>query len=208
MKMSKLEGIKLLEMLELPTIKRLNIVQILDGKIPLNEGISLRLSPKGNNFDRNVYLPSIHNCQNLETIKKFIILYNNNYNIFAHYTVSPEVIGSVSKMNFADSIVIETYKNFDHRKKEIIDNRVTIPLLFGRIWISKMQIEKKDEHDLINFKKVFSILKDIPFEEYDMEYVIQNGKLVLTDLTLPNTREYQKYKHCFLENRNSKDMSL
>ena len=62
MKMTKIEGLQLLESLKLPTVNRLDIKQILNGQIPLEQGLSLRVSPKDSNFDRNVYLPSIHNC--------------------------------------------------------------------------------------------------------------------------------------------------
>ncbi len=199
MRMSKLEGIQLLEKLRLPTIKRLNLEQLVNAEIPLKEGVSVRVSPKGHTFDRNVYLPSIHNCTNIEAIKKFV---NNNkmYDIFAHYTVKPEVIGSVSKLNHTSSIVLETYSDFNKRKMEIIDNRVIIPIICDRIWISKMEMLKKDKDDFKNFKKVIMFLNDIPFEQYDIEYVIQNGEVILTDLTLPDIREYKSYKD-FFENK-------
>ena len=198
MKMSKLEGIQLLENLKLPTINRLDIGQILDGQIPLNEGVSVRVSPKGNSFDRNVYLPSIHNCDDIDAIKEFIYMHKN-YNIFAHYTVKPEVIGSISKLEHTKSIVIETYRDFNERKIGIIDNRVTIPIMFDRLWISKMEILKKDVNDFKNFKKVILLLNNIPFEQYDIEYVIQDGEVIFTDLTLPDIKEYQSYKSFFLE---------
>lgn len=198
MKMSKLEGIQILEKLKLPTINRLDIGKILNGQIPLNEGVSVRVSPKGSSFDRNVYLPSIHNCDDIEAIKEFIDMHKN-YNIFAHYTVKPEVIGSISKLEHTKSIVIETYRDFNERKIGIIDNRITIPIMFDRLWISKMEILKKDVNDFKNFKKVIWILNNIPFEQYDIEYVIQDGEVILTDLTLPDVKEYQSYKNFFLE---------
>ena len=198
MKMSKLEGIQILEKLKLPTINRLDIGKILNGQIPLNEGVSVRVSPKGSSFDRNVYLPSIHNCDDIEAIKEFIDMHKN-YNIFAHYTVKPEVIGSISKLEHTKSIVIETYRDFNERKIGIIDNRITIPIMFDRLWISKMEILKKDVNDFKNFKKVIWILNNIPFEQYDIEYVIQDGEVILTDLTVPDVKEYQSYKNFFLE---------
>ena len=198
MKMSKLEGIQLLENLNLPTINRLDINQIIDGRISVDEGVSVRVSPKGSTFDKNVGLPSMHNCKDIEQIKEFINS-NRRYNIFAHYTVKPEVIGSISKLEHTQSIVIETYRDFYERKKEIIDNRVIIPILFDRLWISKMEILKKDEKDFRNFKKVILLLKDIPFKQYDIEYVIQNGDVILTDLTLPNVKEYHSYNDFFRE---------
>lgn len=199
MKMSKLEGIQLLEELKLPTIKRLNIEKLVNGEIPLRDGVSVRVSPKGHVFDRNVYLPSIHNCTDIDAIKQFLNK-NRMYDIFAHYTVKPETIGSISKLNHTSSIILETYSDFNKRKMEIIDNRVIIPIIYDRIWISKMEMLKKDENDFKNFKKVILLLSDIPFEQYDIEYVIQNGEVILTDLTLPDVREYQNYK-AFLKSK-------
>ena len=199
MKMSKLEGIQLLEELKLPTIKKLNIEKLINGEIPLRDGVSVRVSPKGYAFDRNVYLPSIHNCTDIDTIKKFLNK-NRMYDIFAHYTVKPETIGSISKLNHTSSIILETYSDFNKRKMEIIDNRVIIPIICDRVWISKMKMLKKDENDFKNFKKVILLLSDIPFEQYDIEYVIQDGNVILTDLTLPDVKEYQNYKS-FLNNK-------
>lgn len=201
MKMSKLEGIQLLENLKLPTVNRLDINQILNGKVSLDRGLSLRVSPKGNNFDRNVYLPSIHNCDDMNTIKEFISM-NKKYNVFAHYTVKPEVIGSISKLKHTKSIIIETYRDFYDRKKEIINNRVVIPIMFDRIWISKMDMLKKNKNDFKNFKKVILLLDKIPFKQYDIEYVIQNGEVIFTDLTLPDIKEYESYKVFFEEKKN------
>lgn len=198
MKMTKLEGLQLLECLKLPTVNRLDIGQILDGQIPLDQGLSVRVSPKGSTFDRNVYLPSIHNCSDINEIKAFIDAHKN-YNIFAHYTVNPEVIGSISKLEHTKSVIIETYRNFYERKKEIIDNRVVIPIICDKLWISKMEILKKDEKDFKNFKKVILLLNNIPFGQYDIEYVIQNDEVIFTDLTLPDFKEYQSYKSFFVE---------
>ena len=59
MKISKLEGVKLLSELNMPTVKLLDIRQILEGKEPLKEGISVRLSLKSKLVKWNVGLPSI-----------------------------------------------------------------------------------------------------------------------------------------------------
>ena len=37
-------------------------------------------------------------------------------------------------------------------------------------------------------------LKGIPFSQYEMEYVIENGDVVFMDFTVANNREYQVYK--------------
>lgn len=201
MKMTKMEGLRLLECLKLPTVSKLDIGQILNGQISLEQGLSLRVSPKGTNFDRNVYLPSIHNCSDINEIRAFIDA-NKGYNIFAHYTVKPEVIGSISRLKHTQSVIIETYKNFEDRKKEIIDNRVVIPILDDKLWISKMDLLKKDVNDFKNFKKIILHLNDIPFKQYDIEYVIQNDEVIFTDLTLPDYKEYQSYRSFFIERQN------
>lgn len=201
MKMTKIEGLQLLEILKLPTLKILDIKQILDGQISLEQGLSLRVSPKESNFATNVCLPSIHNCSDINAIISFIEA-NKNYNIFAHYTVKSEVIGSISKLEHTHSIIIETYKNFEERKREIINNRVTIPIFYDKLWISKMEILKKDENDFKNFEKIILFLKDIPFKQYEIEYVIQNGKVIFTDLILPDIKEYKNYKMFFIEKQN------
>ena len=43
-----------------------------------------------------------------------------------------------------------------------------------------MEMLKKDENDFKNFKKVILLLSDMPFEQYDIEYVIQNREVILT----------------------------
>lgn len=200
MKLTKLEGIKFLEELNLPTVERIDINQIVEGQISIDNGISVRVSPKSNNSKWNVYLPSIHGCKNREEVKKFV-KDNSQYEIFAHETVKPEVIGSISKLQHTKSIVIETYKNFQQRKEEIIDNRMTIPIFADRLWISHLELLNKNKEDFMNFKKVIIYLKDIPFEQYDLEYIIQNGEVIFTDLTLPDNKEYNSYKKFLLDNK-------
>lgn len=190
MKFNKEDGITFLEQFKIPTIQKINIDDLLSGKIPIKNGLSVRVSPKDKSQKINVYLPSIHNCKDINEIKAFIDKYKQKYKIFIHETVNPETIGSVSKLDFRNSIVIETYKNFDERKKEIINNRVIIPLYGEKMMISKLEMEKKDKDDYRNFKKVIYCLNDIPFSNYDMEYVIQDGEVIFTDLTLPDNSEY------------------
>ena len=193
MKLAKLEGIKIMEKLNIPTIQRINISQIIAGKISIDCGISVRTSSRGNSARWNVYMPSIHGCTDVEQVKKFV-LDNSKYEIFAHETVKPEVIGSISKLNHSNEIVLETYKNFAERKEEIVNNRMTIPVYNDKIWVSHLSMIKDDPVDFKNFKKVIIYLKNIPFEQYDMEYVIQNGEVMFTELTLPNEREMNNYK--------------
>lgn len=188
MKMSKLDGIKIMEFLKIPTISRMNISKIIDGEIPIDCGVSIRVSPKTKNDKWNVYLPSIHGCTDVEEIKRFINE-NGKYEIFAHKTVKPDVLGSISKLEYTNSIIMEIYNDFNDRKNEIIKNRMIIPINNDKIWVSHLEMSKNDPEDFKNFKKVIMYLKDIPFSQYDMEYVIQDGEVMFTDLTLPDGRE-------------------
>ena len=190
--MNKLEGIKALEELGIPTVKILDISKIIKGEIPINEkGLSIRTSPKDEK-GRNVYLPSIHGCKDINKIKKFIEE-NQKYNIFAHETVNPEIIGSISKIKANNMIIIETYKDFENRKNEKIENRVSIPIYNDKLWISKLEMLNKDENDFYNFEKVIRYLRYIPYNEYDAEFVIENRKVIFTELTFQKERESELY---------------
>lgn len=194
MKLNKKEGIEFLKAFNIPTVQTINIDELIMQQGPLKRGISVRTSIQYYNKGENVYLPSIHNCKNPEEIKKFINTYRGKYNIFAHETVQPEIIGSVSKLDFRNCVVLETYLNFVERKEEKIHNRMIIPLYGDKMQISKLEMLKEDPKEYKDFKKVIYLLNDIPFSTYDMEYVIQNGEVIFTDLTLPNDREYTYLK--------------
>lgn len=191
--MNKLEGVKFLKAFKIPTVDLIDIPKLLLDENPIETGLSIRTSPKGK-CERNVYLPSIHNCKSKEKIQDFIDMYDKKYNIFAHKTVQPEVIGSVSKLDFRNSIVIETYEDFTKRKQEIIDNRMIIPMRGDKMLISRLEMLREEPKDYKNFRKVIYSLYDIPFTNYDMEYVIQDGEAIFTDLTLPENREYNYFK--------------
>ncbi len=193
MHLNKKEGISLLQEFGLPTVRTIEATDLMENKSDLKSGLSVRLSPKSSS-ERNVMLPSIHNCRDINVINGFISKNQDKYDIIIHKTVKPQVIGSISKLKFRESIVIETFKNFENRKKGIIDNRVIIPLLGDKMYISKLEMLRKDKVDYNNFRKVIILLNDIPFEEYDMEFVIEDGDVVFTDLTLPNNREYNSFK--------------
>ena len=192
MEISKLEGIKLLSELNMPTVKLLDIRQILEGKEPLKEGISVRLSPKSKLVKWNVGLPSINRRTNLDEISEFVEQYQNQYIVFAHKSVIPESIGTLSKLE--DCLAIETYKSYEDKHDEIIDNRIIVPMLGDKMHISRMEMLREDEQDFKNFRKVLMHLKGIPFSQYEMEYVIENGDVVFMDFTVANNREYQAYK--------------
>ena len=192
MKISKLEGIKLLSELNMPTVKLLDIRQILDRKEPLEEGISVRLSPKNKLVKWNGGLPSINRRTNLDEIREFVEQYQDQYIVFAHKSVIPESIGTLSRLE--KSLVIETYKSYEDKHDEIIDNRIVVPMLGNKMYISHMEMLRKDKQDFKNFKKVLMHLKGFPFSQYEMEYAIENDDVVFMDFTVANDREYQVYK--------------
>ena len=190
--MNKLQGIQFLKAFHLPTVELYDVDFLLSGNFPITEPLSVRLSPKSSNRkSQNVYLPSIHNCTDLFTIKEFINLHRQQYDVFVHKTVSPTAIGSISKLNEKNCIVLESYKDFSDRKKEIIKNQMIIPLMGFKPYFSQLELLKKDPKDFHEFKKVLYYLRDIPFQEFDMEYVIENNdNVIFTDLTLPSQKEY------------------
>ncbi len=193
MKLNKLDGIELLNRFKLPTVNILNLSEVLKGNINISSGVSVRLSPRDKKAGWNVYLPSLHNCTDIAEIKKFIEKHAE-YDAFIHYTVKPEIIGSISKIESNNEIVIETFKSFEDRNNGIINNRIKIPIVSGKIWTSKSIILKSDKNDFMYFMKVITMLNGFPFQQYDMEYVIQNKEIIFTDLTIPDSREYNSYK--------------
>ena len=197
MKVSKLEGIKLLNELGMPTVKLLDISGILNGQISIDEGISVRLSPKSKLVKWNVWLPSINRRTNIDEVREFVERYQDDYLVFAHKSVRPQSIGTLSK--FPESVVAETYKSYEDKGDGIIDNRVTVPMRGDKLFISKMELLKRDETDFNNFRKVLLYLNKIPFSEYETEYVIEDNNVVFMDFTVSDTRQYKIYDNIYGE---------
>lgn len=197
MKVSKLEGIKLLNELGMPTVELLDISGILNGQVSIDEGISVRLSPKSKLVKWNVGLPSINRRTNIDEVREFVERYQDDYLVFAHKSVRPQSIGTLSK--FPESVVAETYKSYEDKGDGIIDNRVTVPMRGDKLFISKMELLKKDETDFNNFRKVLLYLNKIPFSEYETEYVIEDNNVVFMDFTVSDTRQYKIYDNIYGE---------
>ena len=64
---------------------------------------------------------------NLDEIREFIEQYQNQYIVFAHKSLIPESIGTLLKLE--DCLAIETYKSYEDKHDEIIDNRIVVPML-------------------------------------------------------------------------------
>ena len=183
LKINKKEGLLLLSKLKLPTVELIDYEGLTSNDERIKLGLSVRLSPK-KNCSSCVGLQSIHNCTDYKKITDFIEQ-NKKDN---------DIIGSISKLLYRDSIILETYRNLADRKNEIIGNRMVIPMIGGRLFISKLSMAKENKEDFKNFSKVVMLIKDIPFDEYDMEYVVEDGNVIFTDLTLPDTKTNKLFK--------------
>ena len=194
MKICKLDGIKMLQELGIPTVQLMDTSKIITGEIPIDigNGISVRLSPKDKNVKWDVGLPSINRRKDILEVKEFIEKYRGKYNVFAHETVRPEILGTVSR--YDDELIIETYEDYDKKHEQEIDNRVTIPVIGNRFFIDEMQLQKNDETDFKRFSKVIMYLRKIPFKVYDAEYVFQDGNVIFMDFTVPDEKKYNQYQ--------------
>ena len=194
MKICKLDGIKLLQELGIPTVELMDISKIITGQIPIDtgNGISVRLSPKNKNVKWDVGLPSINRRKDLSEVREFIQEYIGRYEVFAHETVRPEILGTVSR--FSDELAIETYEDYDKKHEQEVSNRFIVPVIGDRFLINKMRLQKNDEKYFNRFKEVIMYLKKIPFEKYDAEYVFQDGKVIFMDFTVPDERILSQFR--------------
>ena len=144
-------------------------------------------------------LPSIYNCKDKNKIKEFIKKYSNRYNVFMHKTIDAEKIGSVSKIQSCNEslLILEMFKSFNDREKEIINNRMTIPILGGRYMISNMKLMKKNKEDYIQFINVFQDIRKLPFSSFELEYFVKDGKILFTDFTTEEILKEKEYEQEF-----------
>ena len=173
--MNKLIGISFLKNYGFKTIDLIKYAEIIREDFVIKRGLSLRLSSiKKNNIDVN--LPSIHNCQDKEVIKSFYHKYSKTYEILIHETVKPTIIGSISKytINKGCKIVIEVFKNFEERKKGIIQERAIFDFVSER-YLNFRGCTNKE------FIFLGSMVKQIPFENFDLEFVKQYDNIIFTD---------------------------
>lgn len=184
MKMSKVEGLKMLKILDFPTIEQVDPNLLDENSQVLKEGLSVRTSPK-KNLAFNTDLPSIHNCTDLNELRKFIQENRDEYHIIVHKTVKPEQIGSVSRLEIGtDKVIVEIFEDFEKRKHGIIKNRVTFPVIGEKFRVDQLQMEEKNEEEFKVFSKVIKDVKYMPFKKFDAEFVVEEGKVLFTDLTI------------------------
>lgn len=190
--MSKIEGLKMLKILDFPTVEQIDPNLLDENSQVLKQGLSVRTSPKEDR-ENNVDLPSIHNCTDLKELRKFIEEYKNEYNIIVHKTVKPKQIGSVSRYEVgADKLIIEIFEDFEKRKHGIIKNRVILPVMGERFAISQLQMDKEDPQEFKVFSNVIKEVKYMPFKKFDAEFVVEDGGVLFTDLTIQG-REDREY---------------
>lgn len=183
MKLSKSEGLKMLKLLGLPTIEQIDPNLLDENSEILKQGLSVRTSPKKDLPD-NVYLPSIHNCTDLNELRTFIREHQSEYHIIVHKTITSQ-IGSVSRYEAGtEKVIIENFEDFDKRKKGIIKNRMIVPILGERFMVNDLQLQETNEQDFKLFSKVLREVKYMPFKKFDMEFVAEDGKILFTDLTI------------------------
>lgn len=192
MKMSKLEGLQMLKLLDFPTIELIDPNLLDKNSQVLKQGLSVRTSPK-KNLLFNTNLPSIHNCTDLEELRKFIQNNEGEYHIIVHRTVKAQEIGSVSRLEIGtDKVIIELFDDFEKREQGIIKNRVTFPIIGEKFRIDQLQIEDKNEEEYKVFTKVIKDVKYMPFKKFDAEFVVEDGKVFFMDLTIQG-REDSEY---------------
>jgi len=184
-KLNKREGIKFLGLFGLPIVQLIDTRDVINGNLDISVGVSIRTSPKYAT-SRNVWLPSIHNCTNLSDITNFIEDHEIIYDVIIHKTVVPISIGSVSKVeSFHKSfLMLETYRNFEDRKSGNIHNRLTIPYIGERSLVRFIELERHDPIEYMDFIRVFRYLRKLPFETYNLEYVVEDEKILFTDFTV------------------------
>ena len=173
----------MLKLLGLPTIEQIDPNLLDENSEILKQGLSVRTSPKKDLPD-NVYLPSIHNCTDLNELRSFIREHQNEYHIIVHKTITSQ-IGSVSRYEAGtEKVIIENFEDFDKRKKGIIKNRMIVPILGERFMVNDLQLQETNEQDFKLFSKVLREVKYMPFKKFDMEFVAEDGKILFTDLTI------------------------
>ena len=191
MRLSKLDGLKMLKMLNFPTVDLIDPKQLNENSEVLSQGLSVRTSPK-KDMASNVYLPSIHNCTSLSEIHNFINEHEKDYNIIVHKTVRPMQIGSVSRYGNLlgeERLSIDTFYDFTTRRQEIIKNQATLPIYGGRFLISKLEVKNKDEEDFKVFSKVIQDVRHMPFKKFDAEFILdEDGQILFTDLTIQSDK--------------------
>lgn len=190
MKMSKIEGLQMLKILNFPTVELIDPCLLDENSSILRQGVSVRTSPK---MDRkiNVNLPSMHNCKDLKLLRDFVQKHKDEYNIVVHKTVKPEKIGSISRYGdplYKEQLAFETFEDFEKRKNEIIENQVVVPIVGGRFMLSQLQMKDSDEENFKLFGKVFREVTHFPFKKFDAEFVLEKGRVIFTDLTIEGER--------------------
>ena len=183
---NKLEGIGLMRLYQFPTVNLISIEELLCDSTEINMDLSIRLSPKQTSNTRNVFQPSIHNIREKKVISDFVLKYSSDFNVFAHRTVEPELIGTASRYStfYASSLYMDTYKDWGKRAKQLVHNSMIVPVYGNRFLLSAIEMKHDSEVDRKAFLEVFSHLRKIPFETYNVEFAFEKGILAFSELTI------------------------
>ncbi len=178
--MSKIDGLEMLNDWRFPTLELLTLEDLEKDPSILEDGVSVRLSTKGNVNMADVFLESIHNVHDINRVKQFIIDKQKKYDIIIHKTVKPDIIGTISKYNnnLNDILAIELYKDFADRSHGIVSSRAVTEMV-GKIILS-IDLDKFNPKAL--YLELMSYLCYIDLDEYTIEFVIENNKIIFTDL--------------------------
>ncbi len=189
MKMSKIEGLEMLKLLDFPTVETINPNLLDENSQVLKQGLTVRTSPKKDLAD-NTYLPSIHHCTDLKELRSFIEQHKSQYHTIVHKTVLPKQIGSISRFEAGeDKLIIEIFEDFNKREKGIVKNRVILPIMGEKFIVSQLQIKEKNVQEYKVFSEVIKDVKHMPFKKFDAEFVVEEGKILFTDLTIQGKQD-------------------
>lgn len=177
--MNKIGGLELLENWNFPTLELLTINDLEDNPKVLQEGVSVRLSSKGNN-NIDVFLDSIHDVHDINIIKSFIYKNKDKYDILIHKTVKPDIIGTISgySNNHHDIVVIELYQNFLDRSHGIVLSRAITEKLGNMI----IDIDNNSFVSKSLYYELMMYLRYIELDDYNIEFVVEKNKIIFTDL--------------------------
>lgn len=189
MKMSKIEGIKMLKILDFPTVETIDPNFLDENSYVLKQGLSVRTSPR-RDLENNADLPSIHNCTDLKELREFIEEHKGEYYTIVHKTVTSEQIGSISRFEAdTDKLVIEIFEDFKKRKEGIVKNRVILPIMGDKFMANQLQMKEENAQEFQIFSEVIKDVKYMPFKKFDAEFVVEDGKVLFTDLTIQGRKD-------------------
>ena len=62
------------------------------------------------------------------------------------------------------------------------------------LWLAGLQMQEKNKEDFKTFSKVLQGIRKMPFQTYDAEFVLENGQVYFTDLTIQSPVDIELMK--------------